>query len=130
LLPPGGKFVCQVQQEVSQPELDAADVNAAYTVSVGVSGVASPLGSNSSEVTSGDVEAVALAPAVVRGMSISSTSTSPTTVKTAGEPGIAHITVHWCVKCFCFGVLGGKYCNSHHLWNHPLMSSMSGASEE
>jgi hypothetical protein len=85
VLPPGGKFVCQVQQEVSQPEFDAADVYAAYTVSVGVSGVATPLGNNSSEVTSGDAEAVALAPAVVPGISITATSASPTTVTTAGE---------------------------------------------
>jgi hypothetical protein len=85
LLPPGGKFVCQVQQEVSQPELDAADVYAAYTVSVGVSGVATPLGNNSSEVTSGDAEAVALAPAIMHGLSIDATSASPTIVTDAGN---------------------------------------------
>jgi hypothetical protein len=64
--------------------LDAADDNAAYTVSIGVSGVATPMGSNNSDATAADAEAVALAPAVVRSLAISSTSAAPTTVMVAG----------------------------------------------
>jgi hypothetical protein len=82
---PAGKFICQVEQAVTQEDLDTADVDAAYTISIGVSATATPLGSNISDVQSWDSEDVALAPAVVRGMSISDTSASPWTVKDAGR---------------------------------------------
>jgi hypothetical protein len=85
LLPPGGKFICQVQQEVSQLDFDSADADSAYTVSIGVSGVATPLGSNSSDVTSGGAEAVALAPALRHNMIIEGAAASPTTVVKSGK---------------------------------------------
>jgi hypothetical protein len=85
VLPPGGKHSCQVQQEVSQPEFDAADAYAAYTVSVGVSALATPLGSNSSDVTSGDAEAVALAPMLRPAVILVNTSASPSTVTVSGR---------------------------------------------
>jgi hypothetical protein len=82
---PARKFICQVEQAVTQADLDAADVDAAHTISIGVSATATPLGSNSSDVQSWDAENVALAPALVRGMSISDTSASPATVTDAGK---------------------------------------------
>jgi hypothetical protein len=76
-----------VQQPVSREDFDAADANAAFTLSIGVSGVATPMGSNSSDVTAADAEAVALAPAIVHGLQINATSASPTIVTEAGEKG-------------------------------------------
>jgi hypothetical protein len=85
VLAPGGKFSCAVQQPVSQADFDAADDDAAYTVSIGVSSTATPMGSNSSEVAANDAEAVPLAPALQPAVGLANTSASPTTVSTAGE---------------------------------------------
>jgi hypothetical protein len=84
MLLPGGKHSCQVQQEVSQLNFDSADADSAYTVSVGVSGVATPLGSKSSDITAEDVQLVALSPAVRHGVRVDETTASPTTVTDAG----------------------------------------------
>ncbi|KAF6258162.1 hypothetical protein COO60DRAFT_1639414, partial [Scenedesmus sp. NREL 46B-D3] len=40
VLLPGGRFTCQVKQVVSQADLDAADGDSTYNVSIGVSGTA------------------------------------------------------------------------------------------
>jgi hypothetical protein len=85
VLVPGAKFSCQVKQVVLQADLDAADDDSAYTVSVGVSATATPMGSNSSDVTSGDAEPVALAAALRPAVSLDSVTASPTTVTAAGE---------------------------------------------
>jgi hypothetical protein len=81
---PAENFICNVQQAISQTDFDAADADAAYTISIGVSATATPLGSNSSDVQSWDAETVGLAPAIVRGLSINDTSASPVVVKDAG----------------------------------------------
>jgi hypothetical protein len=85
VLQPDGKFNCQVEQTVSQADLDAADADSSYAVSIGVAATATPRGSNSSAVTSGDVHDVVLAPAVLHGIVIDATSASPTMVDAAGE---------------------------------------------
>jgi hypothetical protein len=85
VLQPGGKFNCQVEQLVSQTDLDAADADASHTVSVGVSATVKAMGSNNSDITRGDAELLALAPAVRRGLSVDTTTASPTTVTEAGR---------------------------------------------
>jgi hypothetical protein len=85
VLQPGGKFSCQVEQALSQGDLDSADADSSYVVSVRVSATAAPMGSNSSAVNSADVQDVTLAPAVLHGIVINTTSASPTTVALAGE---------------------------------------------
>jgi hypothetical protein len=85
VLVPGAKFICQAEQAVSQADLNSADDDSAYAVSIGVSGLATPMGSNSSDVTSGDAEPVALAAALRPSVNLDSVSASPTTVTTAGE---------------------------------------------
>jgi hypothetical protein len=85
VLVPGAQFRCQVQQAVSQADLDSADDDSAYTVSIGVSSAATPMGSNSSDVTYSDIEPVALAAALRPAVSLDSGTASPTTVATAGE---------------------------------------------
>jgi hypothetical protein len=87
ILRPGGKHLCQVYQEVSQSDLDSADVDLAYTVSISVSSTATPLGSNSSDITSVDTQVVALAPAVRHGVRIEDATASPTIVSDAGACG-------------------------------------------
>jgi hypothetical protein len=96
VLAPGSKFSCAVQQPVSQADLDAADDDAACTVSIGVSGVATPMGSNSSDVTAADAEAVALAPALRHSMSIAGATASPSTVVKAGTLQLKHCCTGCC----------------------------------
>jgi len=97
VLLPGGRFTCQVQQAVSQADLDAADEDAAYAVRVGVSGVATPMGSNSSDVASGDAELLVLAPALRPAVTLSNATASPTIVTTAGETLHLHQACTVCV---------------------------------
>jgi hypothetical protein len=85
VLQPSDKTTCQVDQMVSQADLDAADADAAFTITIGVSGVATPLGSNISDVTSGDAKALTLTSALRRSMRIENVAASPTAVDKAGE---------------------------------------------
>jgi hypothetical protein len=85
VLQPGGKWICHVAQLVSQTDLDAADADASYAGNVGVSATVTPMGSNNSDITHGDAESLALAPAIRHGLSVETTTASPTTVTEAGR---------------------------------------------
>jgi hypothetical protein len=85
VLQPGGRFICQVTQLVSQTDLDATDADASHAVSVGVSATVTPMGSNNSDITHGDAESLVLAPAIRHGLSVDTTTASPTTVTEAGR---------------------------------------------
>jgi hypothetical protein len=85
ILHPNSKTVVSVTQFVTQADLDAADDDSAYAINFGVSGTATPMGSNSSAVTSADVEAIPLVSALRRSMRIEDATASPTTVTKAGE---------------------------------------------
>jgi hypothetical protein len=92
VLQPKGKTTCKVKQMVSQADLDAADDDSAYTISVGVSGVATPIGSNSSDVTFADTEALTLVSALRHSMRTEEATASPTTVTKAGEQGYSGVS--------------------------------------
>jgi hypothetical protein len=85
ILQPNGKTMCVVEQIVSQADLDAADADSAYTISIGVFGAATPMGSNTSVTSSVDAEALMLVSALRHSMRIEGATASPTTVTKAGE---------------------------------------------
>jgi hypothetical protein len=95
VLQPGGKFNCQVEQLVSQADLDAADEDAMYYVSLGVAATATPMGISNSDITQGDSESLVLSPTIRHGASVDAITASPTTVTDAGThrhvaAGIVH----------------------------------------
>jgi hypothetical protein len=107
VLAPGGKFSCAVQQPVSQADFDAADDDAAYTVSIGVSSTATPMGSNTTNISAEDMQPLLLSPAVRHGVRIDETTANPTIVIDAG----ASAAIWWC----CFSCCQGAFSSSLYM---------------